>query len=122
MNKEKQAEARGFVTWLERQIGAKIDGLTNKTKLRAYFEHDIGTLLDVLRHNSNKLEKKIARAIEEDIEREFRKSMDKLAPLRDRIAATDRLIDLIVYKLYGLTDEEAAMVEGATETRRKDDG
>jgi len=122
MNKEKQAEVRGFVTWLERQIGAKVDDLANKTKLRAYFEHDLGTLLDVLRHNSGKLEKKITRAMEEDIEREFRRSMDKLAPLLDKIAATDRLIDLIVYKLYGLTDEEAAMVEGATETRRKDDG
>jgi hypothetical protein len=29
-----------------------------------------------------------------------------------RIAATDRLIDLIVYRLYGLTAEEVAVVEG----------
>jgi hypothetical protein len=29
-----------------------------------------------------------------------------------RIAATDRLIDLIVYRLYGLTEEEVAIVEG----------
>ena len=29
-----------------------------------------------------------------------------------RIAATDRLIDLIVYRLYGLTEEEVAVVEG----------
>jgi hypothetical protein len=26
-------------------------------------------------------------------------------------AATDRLIDLIVYRLYGLTEEEVAVVE-----------
>ena len=32
--------------------------------------------------------------------------------LVQRIAATDRLIDLIVYRLYGLTDEEIAVVEG----------
>jgi hypothetical protein len=30
-----------------------------------------------------------------------------------RIAATDRLIDLIVYRLYGLTAEEVAVVEGS---------
>ena len=29
-----------------------------------------------------------------------------------RLAATDRLIDLIVYRLYGLTEEEVAVVEG----------
>jgi hypothetical protein len=36
----------------------------------------------------------------------------KLRPLLARIAATDRLIDLIVYRLYGLTEEEVAVVEG----------
>ena len=30
-----------------------------------------------------------------------------------RIAATGRLIDLIVYRLYGLTEEEIAVVEGS---------
>jgi hypothetical protein len=29
-----------------------------------------------------------------------------------RIGATDRLIDLIVYRLYGLTADEVAVVEG----------
>jgi hypothetical protein len=29
-----------------------------------------------------------------------------------RIRATDRLIDLVVYRLYGLTEEEVAVVEG----------
>ena len=38
--------------------------------------------------------------------------MAKLKPLLVRIEATDRLIDRIVYKLYGLTDEEIAVVEG----------
>jgi hypothetical protein len=32
--------------------------------------------------------------------------------LVQRIAAADRLIDLIVYRLYGLTAEEVAVVEG----------
>jgi hypothetical protein len=30
----------------------------------------------------------------------------KFKPLMERIAATDGLIDQIVYKLYGLTEEE----------------
>jgi len=31
-----------------------------------------------------------------------------------RIAATDRLIDLVVYRLYGLTEEEVEVVEGGS--------
>jgi hypothetical protein len=31
-----------------------------------------------------------------------------------RIEATDREMDGIVYELYGLTEEEIALVEGAT--------
>jgi hypothetical protein len=37
--------------------------------------------------------------------------MDKLQPLMGWIEATDGLIDQIVYKLYGLTDEEIEIVE-----------
>jgi hypothetical protein len=36
---------------------------------------------------------------------------EDLARVRARIAATDRLIDLIVYRLYGLTADEVAVVE-----------
>ena len=34
--------------------------------------------------------------------------------LQRQIEATDRQIDRLVYELYGLTDEEIAVVEGAT--------
>jgi hypothetical protein len=37
---------------------------------------------------------------------------EELAGVRDRIARTDALIDQIVYRLYGLTEEEIAVVEG----------
>jgi len=36
----------------------------------------------------------------------------ELAGVRRDIEATDRLIDLVVYRLYGLTEEEVAIVEG----------
>lgn len=38
-------------------------------------------------------------------------SMETLRPLLARIEATDGLIDWIVYRLYGLTEEEIAVVE-----------
>jgi hypothetical protein len=35
----------------------------------------------------------------------------KLLPLMERIEKTDELIDAIVYRLYGLTEEEIRIVE-----------
>ena len=46
------------------------------------------------------------------IKREFEGSTAKLKPLLARIEVTDRLIDRIVYRLYGLTEEEIKVVEG----------
>ena len=114
MNKQKQMETKGFLGWFERYIGAEVDGLTNKTKLRAYHEYDFETILGVLRQNRRKLAVNTdAREVQEAIEAELGKSMAKLNPLKEKISATDRLIDLIVYQLYGLTEEEIAIVEGA---------
>jgi hypothetical protein len=46
------------------------------------------------------------------LEREYEKSLGILFPIEERLAMTDRLIDQIVYKLYGLTEEEIDIVEG----------
>jgi hypothetical protein len=43
---------------------------------------------------------------------EFSSAVNTLTPLKARIKATDDLIDQIVYRLYGLTDAEIAIVEG----------
>ncbi|MBM4042124.1 MAG: hypothetical protein FJ290_26810 [Planctomycetes bacterium] len=115
MNREKQGEVKGFLTWLERQIGANVDDLSKKTKVRDYHEHDLDTLLGVLRSNRRKLTANPnARAFQQELEREFTRSVDKLGPLKQRIAATDRLIDQIVYRLYGLTADEIAIIESGT--------
>ena len=39
--------------------------------------------------------------------------MTILEPIKEKIKNTDNLIDQIVYKLYGLTDEEIEIVKGA---------
>ena len=39
---------------------------------------------------------------------------DERAAVQQQIAFTDDLIDWIVYRLYDLTDEEVAIVEGQT--------
>jgi hypothetical protein len=45
-------------------------------------------------------------------EREYEASMAAIGPIKARLKWTDRLIDEIVYRLYGLTEEEIRVVEG----------
>ena len=113
LNKTKGEEIRGFLRWLEREIGVEIDTLKNKTKIRSYFNLSFEELLDILKSNGKKIAvNPSSRNFQESLEREFTRSHDKLDPLFTRIQGTDALIDQIVYQLYGLTDEEVAIVEG----------
>jgi len=36
----------------------------------------------------------------------------RVLPLKAQLGKTDRLIDQVVYRLYGLTEEEIGVVEG----------
>jgi hypothetical protein len=113
MNKAKNEEIKGFLKWLEREIGTGIETLTNKTAVKEYHNNDFNHLLDVLRKNRNKISIDPAnRKFQESLEKHFNESMVVLKPLKDKIKATDNLIDQIVYKLYQLTDEEIEIVEG----------
>jgi len=43
---------------------------------------------------------------------QYETSLGTLLPIKDRLAKTDWLIDQVVYRLYGLTDDDIATVEG----------
>ena len=113
MNKAKGAEIDGFLSWLEREIGVEIDALKNKTKIRGYFDLSLEELLGILRSNRRTIAVDPSnRNFQESLEREFTRSRDKLDPLLLRVQQTDKLIDQVVYQLYGLDAEEIAIVEG----------
>ncbi|MBI4690958.1 MAG: hypothetical protein HY754_11960 [Nitrospirae bacterium] len=113
LNKIKNEEIKGFLKWLEREIGAEIEGMTNKTAIKDYHDNDFNHLLDVLKKNKNKISiDPSSRKIQELLEKHFTKSMSVFEPLKEKIKVTDGLIDHIVYRLYGLTDEEIGVVEG----------
>ena len=115
LNKQKQSEIESFFRWLEEETGAKVDALTNKTKVRAYYELDVSELLAIIKKNKRKLSADPAkRKFQDDLRQEFSDSIATLRPLLAQIEKTDRLIDEIVYKLYGLTDEEIGIVERAS--------
>lgn len=113
MNKQKQQEIKGFLGWLEGYVGAKVEDMSPKTKIQAYYDHDYEDFLDVLKKNKRKLSiNPSGREASELLKDEFGKSVGKLQPLRERIERTDQLIDDIVYRLYGLNEEEIRVVGG----------
>ena len=118
MHKKKQAEVRSFLNWLAEYTGRPVDEWSLKTHLRRYYEHDWAEMERILKRNQRKLPR-----VDLDVEAyksepaakiraAWETSMETLCPLLAHIEATDRLIDRIVYQLYGLTDEEIAVVEG----------
>ncbi len=122
INREKQEEVRGFLTWLEREVGAPLKALTGHTRLRAYLGDyrkeephlTLEELLEILRRNRRRLKvDPSARAFQARLEKEYGDSLERLLPLKRLLAATDRLIDLTVCRLYGLTEEEVRVVEEA---------
>ena len=70
------------------------------------------SLVEILKKNKRRLsEDPSRRKFQEALRREFDDSKEILSPLIARIEETDRLIDQVVYRLYGLTEEEIAIVE-----------
>ncbi|MDP2767819.1 MAG: TaqI-like C-terminal specificity domain-containing protein [Candidatus Methanoperedens sp.] len=114
MNKEKNAEIKSFLDFLKGEIGAPIEELSNKTAIQEYYKNEFQKLIDVLVKNKKKLRAGYdpkSPANYKHLLEWYKASVDKLKPLMGRIEATDRLIDQIVYKLYGLTKDEIKIVE-----------
>lgn len=135
LNKQKQTEIKSFLQWLERFIGCPIDTLTNKSKVQNYLgdyykkgtgiaDNDTGAphlsfndLIELLKKNKKKIKiDPVARKEQQTLEKEYQASLETLLPLKLQLMPCDRLIDTIVYKLYGLTEEEIAIVEGKNTT------
>jgi type I restriction-modification system DNA methylase subunit len=114
MNKEKNAEIKSFLSFLEGETGATVDDMANKTAVREYYNHEFQKLIDILVKNRKKLRDEYdpkSPTNYRHLQEWYEDSMDKLQPLMGRIEATDGLIDQIVYRLYGLSDEEIKIVE-----------
>jgi hypothetical protein len=129
LNKEKRAAQKEFLDWLVTTLrilpdkeGRKgIDVLTGKGKLTDYpgdyqkgesplaFEE----LLDILRKNKGHLGVSLSDAgLVDRIRKMYEESLQRVLPIKEQLVKTDRLIDAVVYRLYGLTEEEIRVVEG----------
>jgi hypothetical protein len=128
LNKQKQAEMKRYFGWLERNLhivtdkkgNVGIEALTGKTAIQSYLGDyqkneaplPFKKLLDTLHKNKSRIGASLGdRGFQTRLEKEYEASLDKLFPIKDRLAHTDRLIDQIVYRLYGLTEQEIDIVE-----------
>ncbi|MGH8068048.1 MAG: Eco57I restriction-modification methylase domain-containing protein [Candidatus Entotheonellia bacterium] len=126
LNKQKQGEVRRFLGWLEKRLKIQpkndgstgIDSLTGKTILQGYLgDYQKGEVETSWREfhyrlyqNRNRFAVSLS-DVEGEIQHEYEKSLATLIPMKRDLARTDALIDKIVYRLYGLTDEEIELIE-----------
>ncbi len=131
LHERRQAEIRQFLAWMEEQLDCGIDTLAGKTTLRDYYRQADGAdaLLAVIERNCpsrTRLDVRRPRgygAINPERERiiqGYGRSMHVLRPLLLQLELTDRLIDELVYRLYGLTPAEIALVAGGGKTAADD--
>ncbi|MGH7447128.1 MAG: hypothetical protein ACREK1_11980 [Longimicrobiales bacterium] len=120
----REREVASFHAWLEERLGCPINDLAGKTSVQEYYEQaDADALLAVIARNHPRrtsLNVKAprgygARNPDRDlIVDAYERSMSILLPVMEQIRLTDRLIDLIVYRLHGLTESEMALVDAET--------
>ena len=120
---------REFLDWLVEKLriapdkdGRKgIEVLTGKSKLADSNVDDTQVanqlafedLLEILQKNKGKLGVKLSNdGFMDSVRGRFEESLGRVLPLKGRLEKTDRLIDEVVYRLYGLTEEEVGVVEG----------
>ncbi len=129
LNKEKRATQKDFLNWLATTLrilpdkeGRKgIDVLIGKGKLADYSgDYQKGEsplafeeLLEILQKNKGHLGVSLSDVgLVERLRKEYERSLERVLPLKERLDKTDALIDQVVYRLYGLTEEEIRVVEG----------
>ncbi len=119
----RQVEVHSFLAWLEEQIGCRVDDLSGKTYVESYYEQaDATKLLEVIRRNHPRVARldvskpkgyRARNPARERVEKAYEVSMGRLRPLLRQLELTDRLIDRIVYRLYGLSERDITVVERA---------
>ncbi len=111
-NKAKIKEREGFLVWLEREIGTEIEKLNNKTAIKEYDEYNFEHLLEVLKKNEEIINiDPSTRKTQELLEEHFTESTSKIGLLKSKTKTTDELVDQIIYRLYGLTDDKVRIIQ-----------
>jgi len=116
LNKKKQEVIKEALDWLEDSSGLPVPDWKLKTMVQKFHEKTEHDWKRAMRDNGNRkrfrLEKASWGSFEGDALVKLREATETLQPTLKKIEATDWLIDQIVYRLYGLTEDEVEIVEG----------
>lgn len=128
LNKQKQAEIKKFLSWLEAELQIRptsdgkvgLEALTNKTRLKNFLGDyqkgephlELNELWQILKENKKRLGAELSPNFHQRLGEYYQATLKALLPIKEKLKKTDALIDQIVYKLYGLTEAEIALVEG----------
>jgi len=128
LNKQRQKKMKAFLAWLEAELEiapdakgrAGIEALTGKTRLKDFLgDYQKGEetlsfdeLWEILRKNKRPIGRSLTPTFMEEVRTAYENSLAELLPIKETLRLTDGLIDQIVYRLYGLTEEEIDLVEG----------
>jgi len=105
LNKDLQEQSQKFQRMLER----KFELAVLPKKIQEWYLLSYSDFIKEL----SKLKIKLSLSQEAEWEEYFRSEASKLNAIKSQIDATDKAIDTMVYTLYGLTDEEIAIVESS---------
>ncbi len=129
LNKEKRAVQQEFLDWLvttlkvqpDKEGKTGLEVLVGKARLANFpgdYQKGEGPLsptelLDTILKNKARLGIRLADStLAAQIQTRYNAALEQALPLKATLARTDSLIDRIVYRLYGLTEAEIAVVEG----------
>ncbi len=119
LNEEKHEQKQRFLDWLERRLGCEIEDLNGYTIIQQFDDReeieDYAELSRRLCQAANRRQMSVdPRRAEYDnlICDAYTDAMETLDEINAQLTSTDALIDRIVYALYGLGDEEIAIIEG----------
>jgi hypothetical protein len=110
---QKKEECKDFLDWLGRELSINVDQLQSKTAIKEYYDLEFEAFLSLLRLSQDRLSIGLgSRDFQKSLKAEFERSVNKIKRLDDEAERTLGLVDQAVYRLYGLTEEEIAVVEG----------
>ena len=132
LNKVRHVVQHEFVDWLADTLKIQpypdkkgkigIDSLKKKSELLNYWGDyqkgekalEFEVIKDILqdKENTKRYTVSITERLLANVEGCYRQSLDKILPLKRQLEYTDKLIDKVVYCLYGLTEDEILVVEG----------
>ncbi len=126
LHKKKQQEVTRFLRWLEGKLRIEpaddahgVEALSGKGAMKNFlgdYQHgeahlEFATMWGIIVRNSRQIGANLDKRLEDAVRVKYGEVLSALIPLKSRLAWTDKLIDLLVYRLYGVTEQEIAEIE-----------